>query len=331
MSGLALAAEPEAYKSRMAALTPGMSGAQIANVCNEAALYAARNAKESITIADFDYAVDRVIAGAEKKSKVLGEAERRIVAYHESGHVLTAWFLEHADPLLKTTIIPRTSGALGFAQYVPSDKYLHSREELEDRLVVMLGGRAAEQVTFGKVTTGASDDLRRVTDLAYTMYTQYGMSESIGTLAWSDFPQPEMGYRFSSNHHAQTVEKEVQDLVAKAYSRSVGLLEEHQDKLVLLSEQLLKDEVLTYEQVEAVIGERPFEGAVNPMAQIIEEAEEPKEGEDHGDEGGGGTGTRGGGDGKEGDEDEEEEEKEKEKGGRARRSRSERAKLAPEL
>lgn len=133
------ASDAEDFKPRMAALTPGMSGAQIANVCNEAALYAARNGKDSVTLSDFDHAVDRVIAGAEKKSKVLGEAERRIVAYHESGHVLTAWFLKHADPLLKTTIIPRTSGALGFAQYVPSDKYLHSREELEDRLVVMLG------------------------------------------------------------------------------------------------------------------------------------------------------------------------------------------------
>jgi ATP-dependent Zn protease len=164
--------------------------------------------------------------------------------------------------------------ALGFAQYVPSDRYLHSREELEDRIVVMLGGRAAEQVTFGKVTTGASDDLKRVTELAYAMYTTYGMSPSIGTLQWGDFPKPEVGYRSSSNAFASTVEGEVKELVARAYARSVGLLEEHQTLLVLLAEKLLEEEVLTYDQVEAVVGPRPFE-CENPLA-LKDEVPEPR-------------------------------------------------------
>ena len=175
---------------------------------------------------------------------------------------------------------------------------------------VITGGRAAEQVTFGKVTTGASDDLRRVTDLAYTMYTQYGMSPTIGTLAWSDFPQPEQGYRFSSNHHASTVEKEVRAVVDRAYKRSVGLLEEHQDKLVMLSETLLKDEVLTYDQVEAVIGARPFDH-VNPLLLADDDANDStndgagndgsddakKDAEDAEDEDGDAGGASGGGDG----------------------------------
>eukprot|EP00035_Acanthoeca_spectabilis_P024306 m.453259 g.453259 ORF g.453259 m.453259 type:complete len:817 (+) comp20467_c0_seq1:229-2679(+) len=255
---LKLAIDQERVVRQMAALSPGMSGAQIANVCNEAALIAARRGAAAVEVEDFYAASDRVIAGPEKKSRVMQDSERAIVAYHESGHVLTAWFLEHVDPLLKTTIVPRTSGALGFAQYIPSDRHLHSVEELKERLVVMLGGRAAEHVTFGRITTGASDDIRRCTDIAYAMLTQYGMSRSIGTLSWPDFPRAESGYRSSSNALAERVEAEAQQLVREAYDQAIALLSEHKAKLIVLSEELLAKETLQYDDVVRLIGPRPF-------------------------------------------------------------------------
>jgi len=241
---------------KLAALTPGMSPAQIANICNEAALFAARRGAKAVQINDFAQAADRVVAGSEKKSRVMSFHEKEIVAYHESGHVLTAWLLQTMDPLLKTTIIPRTSGALGFAQYMPSDKHLHSQEELEDRLVVMLGGRAAEQTQFNSITTGASDDLKRVSDIAYAMLTQYGMSPTIGNLAWD--LKPESGYRSASNALTQKVEAEVNQMVRQAYNRSISMLEANKDKLGLIAEELLIKETLDYDDVERLIGARPF-------------------------------------------------------------------------
>ena len=241
---------------KLAALTPGMSPADIANICNEAALFAARRGAEAVHLADFSAAADRVVAGSEKKSRVMSSHERAIVAYHESGHVLTAWLLQTMDPLLKTTIIPRTSGALGFAQYMPSDKHLHSQEELEDRLVVMLGGRAAEQTQFNSITTGASDDLNRVSEIAYAMLTQYGMSPTIGTLAWD--LKPGTGYRSASNALTQNIEAEVNQMVRRAYNRSIDMLETNKDKLGLIAEELLIKETLDYDDVERLIGARPF-------------------------------------------------------------------------
>lgn len=258
MQSIVLDKPAEEYIPKLAALTPGMSGAQVANICNEAALFAARRGGETITITDFADAADRIIAGPEKKTRVLASQEKKIVAYHESGHVLTAWLLETMDPLLKTTIVPRTTGALGFAQYLPQDKALHSQQELEDRLVVMLGGRAAEQTRFGSITTGASDDLRRVSEIAYAMLTQYGMSPKVGNLAWPDFPKPEFGYRRASNNLTEIVELEVDQIVRRAYDRAVTMLTEHQDKLEVLAQGLLSRETLDYDDVASLIGPRPF-------------------------------------------------------------------------
>lgn len=248
----------DVYIPKLAALTPGMSGAQIANICNEAALMGARRGGEAVGIEDFANAADRVIAGSEKKSRVMSATEKKIVAYHESGHVLTAWMLETMDPLLKTTIIPRTTGALGFAQYMPNDKHLHSQQELEDRLVVMLGGRAAEQAHFGSITTGASDDIKRVSDIAYAMLTQYGMSPKIGNLAWPDFPTPEIGYRSASNALTETVEREVNQIVRTAYDRASMMISDNKDKLELIAEELIRKETLDYDDVARLIGPRPF-------------------------------------------------------------------------
>eukprot|EP00040_Diaphanoeca_grandis_P044548 m.12686 g.12686 ORF g.12686 m.12686 type:complete len:824 (+) comp9410_c0_seq1:301-2772(+) len=244
--------------NQLSALTPGMSGAQIANVCNEAALHAARRGAALVEQIDFASAADRVMAGSEKKSRAMSHKQLEVVAYHESGHVLTAWLIDSAAPLLKTTIIPRTSGALGFAQYMPSEKLLFSTQELENQLVVLLGGRAAEMHKFGSITTGAQDDLQRVTQMAYAMLTQYGMSSSIGNLSFPDFPKPEQGKRSTSNALAESVEREVDKVVRRAYLRAETILRENNDQLTKLAEELLKRETLTYDDVEAIIGERPF-------------------------------------------------------------------------
>ena len=172
------------YAQRLAALSPGMSGADIANVCNEAAIVGARRAADAVTMDDFDSAIDRVIGGMEKKGKIISKEERKTIAFHEAGHAIAGWLLEHADPLLKVTIIPRSSGALGFAQYLPKEVSLHTTEQLRDMMCMALGGRAAEDIAFGKITTGASDDLRRVTAIATSMVQIYGMSDKLGQVSY---------------------------------------------------------------------------------------------------------------------------------------------------
>ena len=172
--------DKDAIAKRLAALTPGFAGAEIRNICNEAAIFAARRKKDFVDLEDFDSATDRVIGGLEKRNSLMSLEEKRTVAFHEAGHAVVGWFLEHADPLLKVTIVPRTSGALGFAQYLPKEVALHTTEALIDRMCMALGGRAAEEVHFGKVTTGAQDDLDKVTQMAYAMTTVYGMNPKVG-------------------------------------------------------------------------------------------------------------------------------------------------------
>merc|ERR1711966_185574 len=167
LQGITLDGKPEDVAGRLAGLTPGFAGADIANICNEAAIVAARRKGDTVTMDDFEIATDRIIGGLES-NKIMSEEERSIVAYHEAGHAVAGWFLEHADPLLKVTIIPRTSGALGFAQYLPKEVFLRSQEQIMDIVCKTLAGRAAEEIFFGRVTTGASSDLRRVTDLVYS-------------------------------------------------------------------------------------------------------------------------------------------------------------------
>merc|ERR1712166_434918 len=205
------------FAERMAALTPGFAGAEIANICNEAAIIAARDEADSIGLAAFEKAADRVIGGIEKPNKIMTPLEKRTVAYHEAGHAIVGWFTEHASPLLKVTIVPRTSGALGFAQYLPKELNLHTKEQIMDMMCMTLGGRAAEELTFGKVTTGASDDLNKVTQMAYSMVRIYGMCERIGNVS---FPPSEGQMEFDkpySDNLAQIMDEEAKKIIDEAY------------------------------------------------------------------------------------------------------------------
>uniref|UniRef100_A0A7C8YHC8 AAA+ ATPase domain-containing protein n=1 Tax=Opuntia streptacantha TaxID=393608 RepID=A0A7C8YHC8_OPUST len=253
--------EPSFYSERLAALTPGFAGADIANVCNEAALIAARNEGKVVTMEHFEAAIDRVIGGLEKKNKVISKEERRTVAYHESGHAVSGWFLEHAEPLLKVTIVPRGTAALGFAQYVPNENLLMTKEQLFDVTCMTLGGRAAEQVLLGKISTGAQNDLEKVTKMTYAQVAVYGFSERVGLLS---FPQREDGFEMSkpySNKTGAIIDEEVREWVSKAYDRTVQLIEEHKEQVAQIAELLLEKEVLHQEDLAKVLGERPFKPA----------------------------------------------------------------------
>lgn len=251
-----LAADVEAKK--LAAQTPGFAGAEIANVCNEAALIAARKGKEAVEMQDFQDAIDRVIGGLEKKNKLISPEEKEIVAYHEAGHAVAGWFLEFADPLVKVSIVPRGVAALGYAQYLPKEQYLYRTEQLMDSMCMTLGGRAAEEVFFNKVSTGAQNDLERVTKLAYSMVTVYGMSTKVGNLSFYD-AQGEYGYQKPySEKTAELIDEEVRDLVDRAYKRTRDMLLEHKHHTEALAQELLKKEVLFQADLERLIGKRPF-------------------------------------------------------------------------
>jgi AFG3 family protein len=272
---------PDVEAKKLAAQTPGFAGAEIANVCNEAALIAARKGKEAVEMQDFQDAIDRVIGGLEKKNKLISPEEKEIVAYHEAGHAVAGWFLEHADPLVKVSIVPRGVAALGYAQYLPKEQYLYRTEQLLDSMCMTLGGRAAEEVFFDKVSTGAQNDLERVTKLAYSMVTMYGMSQKVGTLSFYD-PQGEYGYqRPYSDKTAELIDGEVRDIVEKAYKRAKALLTEHRAHVEALAQELLKKEVLFQADLEKLIGKRPFqhkttyEEFVNGTEEENIHAEEP--------------------------------------------------------
>ncbi|XP_078446836.1 ATP-dependent zinc metalloprotease FTSH 8, mitochondrial-like [Wolffia australiana] len=250
--------EPGFFSERLAALTPGFAGADIANVCNEAALIAARREQSRITMEHFEAAIDRVIGGLEKKNKVISKLERRTVAYHESGHAVAGWFLEHAEPLLKVTIVPRGTAALGFAQYVPNENLLMTKEQLFDMTCMTLGGRASEEVMLGKISTGAQNDLEKVTRMTYAQVAVYGFSDKVGLLS---FPQREDGLEMSkpySNKTGALIDGEVREWVAKAYQRTVELIREHRDHVAQIAELLLEKEVLHQEDLIRVLGQRPF-------------------------------------------------------------------------
>lgn len=250
--------EPSYYSQRLAALTPGFAGADIANVCNEAALIAARNEGTEVKMEHFEAAIDRIIGGLEKKNKVISKLERRTVAYHESGHAVSGWFLEHAEPLLKVTIVPRGTAALGFAQYVPNENLLMTKEQLFDMTCMTLGGRAAEQVLLGKISTGAQNDLEKVTKMTYAQVAIYGFSEKVGLLS---FPQREDSFELSkpySNKTGAIIDSEVREWVGKAYERTVQLIEEHKEHVAQIAELLLEKEVLHQDDLVRVLGERPF-------------------------------------------------------------------------
>ncbi|XP_021825534.1 ATP-dependent zinc metalloprotease FTSH 10, mitochondrial-like [Prunus avium] len=258
LNKLKLDLEPSYYSERLAALTPGFAGADIANVCNEAALIAARNESPKITMKHFEAAIDRVIGGLEKKNKVVSKLERRTVAYHESGHAVAGWFLEHAEPLLKVTIVPRGTAALGFAQYVPNENLLMTKEQLFDMTCMTLGGRAAEQVLLGKISTGAQNDLEKVTKMTYAQVAVYGFSDKVGLLS---FPQRDDAFEMAKPYSSKTgaiIDSEVREWVAKAYVRTIELIEEHKEQVGQIAELLLEKEVLHQDDLVRVLGERPF-------------------------------------------------------------------------
>ncbi|XP_075017738.1 mitochondrial inner membrane m-AAA protease component paraplegin isoform X5 [Calonectris borealis] len=232
LKGLKLIQDASFYSQRLAELTPGFSGADIANICNEAALHAAREGHKSIDTFNFEYAVERVIAGTAKRSKILSPEERKVVAFHESGHALVGWLLEHTEAVMKVSIAPRTNAALGFAQILPREQYLFTKEQLLERMCMALGGRVSEAITFNKVTTGAQDDLKKVTKIAYAMVKQYGMVPSIGQLSFPDLESAAgVGRRPFSQGLQQMMDHEAKVLVAQAYRRTEKLLLENRDKL----------------------------------------------------------------------------------------------------
>ncbi|MDH5475054.1 MAG: ATP-dependent zinc metalloprotease FtsH [Cyclobacteriaceae bacterium] len=249
---------------KLAAQTPGFAGAEIANVCNEAALIAARKDKEHVGMDDFQDAVDRVIGGLEKKSKIISPEEKKIVAYHEAGHAVAGWFLEHADPLVKVSIVPRGVAALGYAQYLPKEQFLYQTEQLLDEMCMALGGRAAEELIFGKISTGALSDLERITKMAYSIVTIYGMNDEIGNISYYDSKQSE--YNFNKPYSEATAEKidvEVKKIIDTSYKRSKELLSKRKEELEIIAKELLEKEIIFQADLERLIGKRPFEHQTN--------------------------------------------------------------------
>src|SRR6187431_1936102 len=244
---------------KLAEQTPGFAGADIANVCNEAALIAARKGKEMVDMADFQDAIDRVIGGLEKKNKIISPEEKEIIAYHEAGHAICGWFLEHAYPLLKVTIVPRGTAALGYAQYTPKEQYLYNTDQLMDQLCMTLGGRASEEIFFGKISTGASNDLQQITKTAYAMITVYGMNEKVGNISYYDPSQDTSFTKPYSEKTGELIDEEVRKLIQVAYLRTKQLLTEKRGDVELLAKELLKKEVLFKSDVEHLIGKRPYE------------------------------------------------------------------------
>jgi len=254
---LKLDADVDAKK--LSAQTPGFAGAEIANVCNEAALIAARKNKQHVDMQDFQDAIDRVIGGLEKKNKLISPEEKKIVAYHEAGHAIAGWFLEHADPLLKVSIVPRGIAALGYAQYLPKEQYLYTVEQLMDGICMTLGGRVAEDIIFGRISTGAQNDLERITKMAYAMVSIYGMNAKVGNVSFND-PQGEYGLtKPYSDNTAQMIDQEVRNLIQSAYDRTKNLLLEKRDLLEALTQQLLKKEIIFQSDLEGILGKRPFD------------------------------------------------------------------------
>ena len=243
---------------KLASQTPGFAGAEIANVCNEAALIAARRNKLAVEMQDFNDAVDRVIGGLEKRNKLISPEEKKIIAYHEAGHAICGWFLEHADPLVKVSIIPRGVAALGYAQYLPKEQYLYTVEQLTDMMCMTLGGRAAESIVFGRISTGAQNDLEKITRMAYAMVSIYGMTERVGNVSFND---PNGDYRFQRPYGedtARAIDEEVRKIIDEAYTRTKEMLLDKRDELERVAQALLEKEIIFRSDLVDLIGARPF-------------------------------------------------------------------------
>ena len=258
----------------LAKQTPGFSGADIANICNEAALIAARKKKKTVGKQDFLDAVDRIIGGLEKKNKIITPREKEVIAFHEAGHATVSWLLEHASPLIKVTIVPRGQ-SLGAAWYLPEERQITTTEQLLDEMCATLGGRAAEEIVFGKISTGALSDLEKVTKQAYAMVTVYGMDEKLGNISYYD-SSGQSDYSFSkpySEKRAEVIDTEVSNLIETSYARAKDILSKHKDKLTELAHQLVKEEVIFKEDLEKIFGMRLEK---NDQASVLHIANEKK-------------------------------------------------------
>lgn len=240
----------------LAEMTPGFAGADIANVCNEAALIAARRNKRAVDMDDFNSALDRVIGGLEKKNKIISPEEKEIIAFHEAGHAVCGWYLEHTSPLVKVTIVPRGIGTLGYAQYLPKEEYITRTEQIQDRICMAFGGRAAEAIVFGKVSTGAQSDLDQVTRMAYSMVTVFGMNEKVGQVSFYSLSQDQFQRPYSDTT-ASMIDEEVRRLLDVQFERAKNLLMERRRELELLAQALLEKEVLLKSDIVKLIGQRP--------------------------------------------------------------------------
>lgn len=252
----------------LAKQTPGFSGADIANICNEAALIAARKKKKSVEKQDFLDAVDRIVGGLEKKNKIITPSEKSTIAYHEAGHATTSWLLEHASPLVKVTIVPR-GRSLGAAWYLPEERQITTTEQLLDEMCSALGGRAAEQIMFGKISTGALSDLEKVTKQAYAMVSIYGLSAKLGNISYYD-SQGQSGFtKPYSEERAKNIDEEVTRIIEEQYDRAVKILTENKDKLILLAEKLLEKEVIFKDNLVEIFGDRQWD--IEPVSEQIAE------------------------------------------------------------
>jgi ATP-dependent metalloprotease FtsH len=261
----------------LAKQTPGFSGADIANICNEAALIAARKKKKFVEKQDFLDAVDRIIGGLEKKNKIITKEEKRAIAFHEAGHATVSWLVEHASPLVKVTIVPRGQ-SLGAAWYLPEERSITRTEQILDEMCAAFGGRAAEEVTFGKISTGALSDLEKATKQAYAMVSLYGLSKKLGNISYYD-SSGQRDYTFSkpySEDRAKMIDEEVSSILEEQYTRAKKILSENQDKLIKLAELLLEKEVIFKEDLELIFGKRPFEKEEEEKAVKTEKTSEPE-------------------------------------------------------
>ena len=250
---------------KLAMQTPGFAGAELANICNEAALIAARKDRQSVTMVDFNSAIDRVIGGLEKKNKLISPEEKRVIAYHEAGHAISGWFLEYAHPLVKVTIVPRGLTALGYAQYLPKEKNIVPKEHLLDQICGLLAGRAAEEIIFNKISTGAQNDLDKVTQIAYSIVAIYGMNEKVGNVSYYEMTKNNQFDKPFSDETARLIDEEIRNLIDQQYQRALSLLREKRKELELLATELLNNEVLLKDDVERLIGQRPFDDVPNEI------------------------------------------------------------------
>jgi AFG3 family protein len=275
---LKISAEVDAKK--LALQTPGFAGAEIANVCNEAALIAARKGKKVIEMDDFNDAIDRVIGGLEKKNKLISPEEKRVIAYHEAGHAICGWFLEYAMPLVKVTIVPRGVAALGYAQYLPKEQNITTVEQLNDQMCMTLGGRAAESIIFNRISTGAQSDLDYVTKMAYSMITVYGMNDKVGNVSFYGMMNEGAFTKPYSEETATLIDDESRKIIEGQYERAKQLLKDKRHELELLANELLRKEVLHKDDVERLIGGRPSD-VISSTEQTTQNPAEDKTNDDN--------------------------------------------------